>query len=122
VAPIVAARQALLVDDAYVLNDELSLVPTPGHSPGHVCVSLRSRGERALFTGDMMHHCAQTIEPDWSSCFCYDRAASAATRRKVFAEFGDTGTLFIPTHFPGPTAGYVERRGQGWEFRFLERR
>ena len=44
VQPIVDAGQALLVDDAYVLSDELSLVPTPGHSPGHVCVDLKSGG------------------------------------------------------------------------------
>ena len=54
VEPIVDAGQALMVDDAYVLSDELSLVPTPGHSPGHVCVDLKSRGERALFTGDLI--------------------------------------------------------------------
>ena len=119
VEPIVQAGQAVLVDDAYVLSDELALVPTPGHSPGHVCVDLRSRGERALFTGDMMHHCAQVIAPDWSSCFCFDVKESAATRWKFFREHVDTGTLVIPTHFPGTTAGRIRKRRDTYEFEFL---
>jgi len=119
VEPVVQAGQALLVDDAYVLSDELSLVPTPGHSPGHVCVDLRSRGERALFTGDMMHHCAQVIAPDWSSCFCFDMKESAATRWKFFREHVDTGTLVIPTHFPGTTAGHIRKLRDTYEFKFL---
>ena len=120
VEPIVQAGQAVLVDDAYVLSDELSLVPTPGHSPGHVCVDLKSRGERALFTGDMMHHCAQVIAPDWSSCFCFDVKESAATRWKFFREHVDTGTLVVPTHFPGTTAGHIRKRRDTYEFKFLE--
>ena len=119
VEPIVQAGQALLVDDAFVLSDELSLVPTPGHSPGHVCVDLKSGGERALFTGDMMHHCAQVIQPDWSSCFCFDVKASAATRWKFFREHVNTDTLVIPTHFPGATAGRIAPLRDTFEFKFL---
>ncbi len=118
VQPIVDAGQALLVDDAYVLSDELSLAPTPGHSPGHVCIDLKSRGERALFTGDMMHHCAQVIAPDWSSCFCYDVKESAATRGKFFREHANTETVIVPTHFPGTTAGHIAKRNDTFEFKF----
>jgi glyoxylase-like metal-dependent hydrolase (beta-lactamase superfamily II) len=119
VEPIVKAGQALLVDDAFVLSDELRLVPTPGHSPGHVCVDLQSGGERALFTGDMMHHCSQVLQPDWSSCFCYDVKASAATRWRFFREHVNTDTLVIPTHFPGTTAGRIAPLGEAFEFKFL---
>lgn len=119
VEPIVNAGQALLVDDAYVLSDELSLVPTPGHSPGHVCVDLKSGGESALFTGDMMHHCAQVLQPDWSSCFCFDVKQSAATRWKFFREHANTDTLIIPTHFPGTTAGHIAPFRDAFEFKFL---
>jgi glyoxylase-like metal-dependent hydrolase (beta-lactamase superfamily II) len=118
VEPIVQCGQALLVDDVYRLSDELSLVPTPGHSPGHVCIDLRSGGERALFTGDMMHHCAQVLAPDWSSCFCFDPKKSAETRWKFFREHVDTETLVIPTHFPGTTAGHIKRFRSAFEFKF----
>ena len=119
VAPVVAAGQALLVEDDYVLNDQLRLMASNGHSPGHVCIDLRSRGERALFTGDLMHHPVQCVAPDWSTCFCYDRAAAAASRKRVLTEHGGEGTLIIPTHFPGRTAGHAIRYKETWRFRFL---
>jgi glyoxylase-like metal-dependent hydrolase (beta-lactamase superfamily II) len=57
--PIVEAGQALLVDDAFQLDDNFTLVPTPGHSPHHCCVNIRSQGQQAIVTGDMMHHALQ---------------------------------------------------------------
>jgi glyoxylase-like metal-dependent hydrolase (beta-lactamase superfamily II) len=44
--PVVAAGQALLVDDDFELDDTFRLTPTPGHSPCHCCVNIRSRGRR----------------------------------------------------------------------------
>jgi glyoxylase-like metal-dependent hydrolase (beta-lactamase superfamily II) len=44
--PIVKADQALLVDDDYVLDDTITLTPTPGHSPCHCCVNILSGGRR----------------------------------------------------------------------------
>lgn len=120
VNPIVEAGQALLVEDSHVLSNELSLIPSAGHSAGHVCVSLRSRGRHALFTGDLMHHAIQCVEPDWSTMFCLDADQAARTRRGVFERYADTDTLFVPTHFPAPTAGRVRRDGDSWRFDFLE--
>ncbi len=120
VTPIVEAGQALLVDDEFVLNNELSLVPAAGHSPGHVCVSLKSQGHQALFCGDMMHHAMQCIEPQWSTNFCSDQAAAAATRLQFFSRYCKTDTLFIPTHFPAPTAGHVRADGDTYRFDFLK--
>ena len=61
--PIVEAGQALLVDDTFQLDDNFTLVPTPGHSPRHCCVVIRSQGQQAIVTGDLMHHALQCREP-----------------------------------------------------------
>ncbi len=118
--PVVEAGQALLVEDDYALEDGIRLAPTPGHTPGHVCVDFESRGDRAIFTGDLMHHALQVLEPDWSSCFCYDPIQSARSRRRILEEVADTDVKVVPCHFPGPTAGRVAGDGDGWRFRFLE--
>lgn len=118
--PIVEAGQARLVDDDYALDDEIWLTPSPGHTPGHVCVNLRSNGQRAIFTGDLMHHAVQCLEPDWSTCFCYDPVASAGTRRRVLEDVADTDVVVVPAHFPGSTAGHVGVAGGGFRFSFLE--
>ncbi|MCB1741059.1 MAG: MBL fold metallo-hydrolase [Gammaproteobacteria bacterium] len=118
--PVVEAGQALLVDDDHALDDNLWLTPTPGHSPGHICVNVRGAGRRAVFTGDLMHHVLQCLEPDWSSCFCADPAQSALSRRRLLGEVADTDTLVLPTHFPGPTAGRVVSRSDGWWYEFVD--
>ena len=116
--PIVEAGQALLVDDDYALDDEIWLTPTPGHSPGHVCVNVKSGDARAIFTGDLMHHPVQCLEPDWSTCFCYDPVAAAAARRVLLEQAVDDNLLVVPAHFPGSTAGRVVRDAAGFRFRF----
>jgi glyoxylase-like metal-dependent hydrolase (beta-lactamase superfamily II) len=66
VAPIVAAGQADLVASDARICEEITLVPTPGHSPGHV--SLHIRCFHALPTG----RC-------WSSAGISTPAISSAT-------------------------------------------
>ena len=118
--PVVAAGQALLVDDDFSLDDTFTLMPTPGHSPCHCCVNIRSRGEHAVIIGDLMHHALQCREPDWSTIFCWDMAQAARSRRKFLSEVADTSTLVLPIHFPHPTAGRVEADGERFWYRFLK--
>jgi glyoxylase-like metal-dependent hydrolase (beta-lactamase superfamily II) len=116
--PIVEAGQALLVDDDFALDDTAWLTPTPGHSPCHCCVNIRSGGMRAVVTGDMMHHALQCREPDWSTVFDWDKAMAARSRRQFLGDVADTDTLVLPVHFPAPTAGRVEADGERFRYRF----
>ena len=117
--PVVAAGQALLVDDDFQLDDTMWLAPTPGHSPCHCCVNIRSGGQRAVITGDLMHHALQCREPDWSTIFDWDGAEAAQSRRRFLGEVAGTSTLVLPIHFPHPTAGRVEADGDRFHYRFL---
>ncbi len=118
--PVVEAGQARLVDDDFALDDEIWLSPSAGHTPGHVCVNLGSNGAQAIFTGDVMHHAVQCLEPDWSTRFCWDPVASARTRHRVLGEVADSDVVVVPAHFPGVTAGRVASSGDGFRFNFLE--
>lgn len=114
VKPIFDAGLADLVAMDHVISPELRLVPTPGHTPGHVSVSIQSKGERAMITGDLMHHPIQIAHPEWSSGFDSDQGASRRTRKEFLETVADNGTLVIGTHFAAPTAGHVKRDGQGY--------
>lgn len=52
VEPVFEAGLVDLVSTTEVICDEIRLVPTHGHTPGHVSVLISSKGERALITGD----------------------------------------------------------------------
>ena len=116
--PIVEAGQALLVDDGYQLDDLITLTPTPGHSPCHCCVNIFSGGQRAVVTGDMMHHAIQCRELDWSPGVDWDPKQAAASRRSFLSSVADTPTLLLPIHFPSPTAGLVTADGDRFHYRF----
>jgi glyoxylase-like metal-dependent hydrolase (beta-lactamase superfamily II) len=115
----VAAGQALLVEDDFELDDTLWLSPTPGHSPCHCCVNIRSGGQRAVVIGDLMHHALQCREPDWSTIFDWDRDQAARSRRRFLGEIAGTGTFVMPVHFPHPTVGLVEADGERFHYTFV---
>jgi glyoxylase-like metal-dependent hydrolase (beta-lactamase superfamily II) len=117
--PVVAAGQALLVDDDYQLDDTLWLTPTPGHSPCHCCVNIRSRGQQAIVVGDLMHHALQCREPDWSTVFDWDPKQAALSRRKFLSDTAGTGRFVLPIHFPHPTTGLIEADGARFHYKFV---
>jgi len=114
VLPVFDADLVDLVETDYKISDEISLIPTVGHTPGHVSVMIKSNGEEAMITGDFIHHPCQFAHPEWSSSFDTDPEQSAQTRREVFDKYADTPTLIIGTHFATPTAGYLRRDGDAY--------
>ena len=120
VLPVMEAGQAVLVDHDHQIEDGIWLEPTPGHSPGHVIVNVESNGERGAFIGDLMHHPIQVPHPEWSTCFCWDMEMSAASRTAFVDTHTDAGTLVLPVHFAGATAGHITRYGNAQKFTFLD--
>lgn len=112
VEPIHAAGRLVVVEPDHQLTPEVRLVPTPGHTPGHVSVVIESAGVSAIITGDAIHSPIQVAHPDVSAeHFDSDSEQARATRRRLLAKLADTGTLVLGTHFPPPTAGRVVTDG-----------
>jgi glyoxylase-like metal-dependent hydrolase (beta-lactamase superfamily II) len=114
VAPVRDAGLVDLVETDHRICDEISLVPTLGHTPGHVSVRIASQGEEALITGDFMHHPCQIARPGWSSTADSDPDAAQRTRQLMLTRLADNPILVIGTHFAGRTAGYVVRDGDAF--------
>jgi glyoxylase-like metal-dependent hydrolase (beta-lactamase superfamily II) len=113
VRPIVDAGKAELVASDARLTDEITLIPTLGHSPGHLSLHIVSDGEEALLSGDVAHHPCQMAHLDWSSTADSDPVQSAATRRQLFSRFADRPILVIGGHFD---AGQIRREGDAFKF------
>lgn len=114
VKPVFEAGLVDLVETDHKVCDEVSLVPTVGHTPGHISIRISSRGEEALITGDFIHHPCQMARPDWAAVVDYDKMQSTKTRHEVFARLAGTPTLVIGTHFAAPTAGRIVRDGDAF--------
>jgi glyoxylase-like metal-dependent hydrolase (beta-lactamase superfamily II) len=111
VLPVVEAGRALFVDGEHAIDEHLQLEPSPGHTPGHVCLNLSAGGRRAVFSGDLMHHPVQIAYPEWNSRFCVDPARSRATRQGFVERHADTDTLILAAHFAAPVAGRIVSAG-----------
>jgi glyoxylase-like metal-dependent hydrolase (beta-lactamase superfamily II) len=113
--PILAAGLEQFIDADFRLTDEISLIATPGHTPGHVSVLIESRGARAVITGDLMHSPIQIAIPATEARFDMDKPQAARTRCEFVERFSNTGTLVIGSHFPEPTAGHIVPDGTAWK-------
>ena len=119
VLPVMEARQAVLVDMDYALDDELWLEPTAGHTAGHVAVHLKSGAHRAAMCGDLIHSPLQLVEPDWSCNSDFDLALAAMTRKNFLGAHCDTDTLILTSHFPSPSVGHIVTNGDRYGFNYL---
>ncbi|MFQ5548660.1 MAG: MBL fold metallo-hydrolase [Woeseia sp.] len=118
VQPILEARQAVLVDLDYALDDEVWLEPTVGHTAGHVAVHLQSGRHHAAMCGDLIHSPLQLAEPEWSCNSDYDLAASANTRKTFLNAHCESDTLVLTAHFPSPSIGHIVSRGNSYDFAY----
>jgi glyoxylase-like metal-dependent hydrolase (beta-lactamase superfamily II) len=114
VAPVFDAGLVDLVETRHRVCDEVRLVPTPGHTPGHASVEIVSGGEAALITGDFMHHPCQIARPDWSSTADSEPEMARRTRQYMLARLAAAPILVIGTHFAGRTAGQILRDGDAF--------
>ena len=116
VLPVVEAGRAQLVRSDFALDDEVWLEPTPGHTPDHFSVRLRSGGHEAVITGDLMHSPVQCREPDWNSIGDFDAEQARRTRRAFLERCCERPVLVCGTHFPSPSFGQVVARHDSFHF------
>jgi glyoxylase-like metal-dependent hydrolase (beta-lactamase superfamily II) len=116
VLPIVAANRAMLVTSDHALDDQVRLLPTPGHTPDHFAVCVGGANAAAVMCGDLIHSPLQARYPEISMRADYDPAQAAATRRRFLEEYADTDTLVCTAHFPSPSVGRFTRWGEGFRF------
>lgn len=112
--PVVEAGQVQLVDSRHAVSEYLRFEPSPGHTPGHVCLRLTTGTGEVVFPGDVMHRPVQVAEPQWSTIFCKDPSRARTTRQAFVESHADTDTLILAAHFPEP--GHIVRAAGGFRF------
>lgn len=116
VLPIVESGQAVFVDDGHQIDDSFTVKLTPGHTPGHAEMQLRSAGKQGYFVGDAIHHPMQIYCVDWSTSACSDMDMARVTRRNILERAVENNALLLPAHFMAPHCGHVHEQGDGFRF------
>ncbi|MBN8942794.1 MAG: MBL fold metallo-hydrolase [Rhizobiales bacterium] len=114
VLPVMEAGRADLVGMAHEIGDHVRLLPTPGHTPGHVAIRFGRGRDEVVMTGDLIHSPLQARFPAMSMRFDTDPAEAAITRRAFLERYCDTATLCCTAHFPSPSVGRIKRWDDGF--------
>ena len=98
-----------LIGPERTITDEVTLLHTPGHTPGSVTILVQSAGEAALLIGDAAHHPAQLTETDWSPAADVDPSLSARSRKAVVEQARRLDAWVAGAHFlePHPAFGHI---------------
>ena len=67
--PLAASGQLELVEGETELMPGARFWATPGHTEDHASIALTSKGETALYTGDLVHHAVRDQRPAWIAAF-----------------------------------------------------
>jgi glyoxylase-like metal-dependent hydrolase (beta-lactamase superfamily II) len=101
---------SLSPDDGEIARG-VSVVHSPGHTPGHRSVVLADGDEHLLLTGDLLHLPAQVAHPDWRSSHDVDAERACGSRVELLARAREGGWKVGVSHFARPF-GSVD--AEGW--------
>jgi glyoxylase-like metal-dependent hydrolase (beta-lactamase superfamily II) len=99
-----------LIGDGYVVNDEITAISTPGHTPGHMVFDITSQGEKAMVVGDLLHSRVQIEHPEWTAGVDTDKEASQKNRTMILERAESEDIVIAAGHFhPDDHIGKVIR-------------
>jgi len=99
VMPLLRLRKMDLIEGEHRITDEVTTLPTPGHTPGHMSILISSRGEKAMIVGDVLHSKVQVQEPSWCVGVDIDKDQSRASRESLLERAEQEGYLMVAGHF-----------------------
>ncbi len=110
-------RQRLRTVSGGEVAPGITMIPAPGHTPGHCGYLLQSGGEPLLIWGDIVHMPGvQFANPAAGMVFDIDPAQAQATRRRILDMAASERTRVAGMHLDFPTFGHVTRAGGAYAF------
>lgn len=90
---------------------------SPGHTPGHSCYVLESKGQKLVFWGDVIHAGAvQFADPSVTIDFDVDLSAAADMRHKAFEEAVKNGYWIAAPHLSFPGLGHLRADARHYQW------
>lgn len=114
-------RQLHLLDHEMEIVPGIGAVPAPGHTLGHMAVSVSSNGGRLLCISDAFLHPIHIEHPEWHAAHEVASEQIIKTRHFLLNKAATEKALMLAFHFPFPGLGHVVRRGTGWQWQPIQR-
>lgn len=115
VAPLERAGVLDLLDGERDVAPGVTAIETPGHTPGHMSLIIRSRGEGMVISGDVLNSPMYVSEPGRPFGPDLDQETAVRTRVALVERIEAEGWRVAAAHFPEPGFGAVVRvEGKRW--------
>jgi glyoxylase-like metal-dependent hydrolase (beta-lactamase superfamily II) len=108
-----------LIDHETEIRTGIRAIAAPGHTPGHMALSLSSRGEQLLVIADAFLHPIHIEHPDWYATIDFTPQNVIATRHRLL-NMVTAKTMIVAFHFPFPGLGHIIPKGETWQWHPLE--
>ncbi|MEZ2445032.1 MBL fold metallo-hydrolase [Chitinophaga sp. RCC_12] len=115
--PYQKAGMVKVYDPGTSIFPGISSINTPGHTPGHSCYALESKGQKLVFWGDVIHAGAvQFADPSVTIDFDVDLSAAAEMRRETFEDAAKNGYWIAAPHLSFPGIGHLRSNAQHYQW------
>ncbi|MFJ1551891.1 MBL fold metallo-hydrolase [Streptomyces sp. NPDC088246] len=102
------------------INDWVTAVPTPGHTPGHTVYEVSSSAGRLLVWGDTVHvPSLQFAQPDVSWELDGAQPQARKARTALLEQLTRPRYFVAGAHLDSPGVGHVTRKGTGYALEYL---
>ncbi|MEP7290988.1 MAG: MBL fold metallo-hydrolase [Chloroflexota bacterium] len=111
--PLVETGQMRLLDGDTELLPGIRGMVTPGHTPGHMSVTLESGGQHAAFICDLASYAVHFERLGWMTAYDVEPLVTLETKRRWQAWALETNALLIFPHDPLRPMGHLIENADG---------
>ena len=111
----------LIEDNAAVLPG-IKLIIAPGHTPGNTILDITSGTKQLLCVGDILHSPIDISDPAYYTYGDMDPVQAINMRIRILSQGAKSGRLVFACHLPFPGLGCIEKKGDIFSWRSIERK
>jgi glyoxylase-like metal-dependent hydrolase (beta-lactamase superfamily II) len=121
--PFVHRQLLPLYKSFKLLEQDTEIVPgvqtlfALGHTPGHMALTISSRGDKLLCFGDVITHPIHLEQPDWYIEPDCQPDQAVRTRRRLLEHAAVEQARVFAFHFDFPSLGYVHTQQGAWRWK-----
>ena len=98
----------------------ITVVSTPGHTPGHISLQLEVGNQEIYLIADLLYCEVQFHEPGWHAVFDIDPVQGNKTRENIYALLAKPHIIVANGHFPDKVFGRLTQTDGRWLWQPLD--
>ena len=109
-------RRLTLIEAEMEIYPGIRAIPAPGHTLGHMALSISSGDERLMHLVDTVLHPIHLEHPEWWAAVDYIPEQTISTRYTMLERAANEKLLVLAYHFPFPCLGHIVKKGNAWNW------